>query len=337
MTESISESENPAIPSPTPTVPSPRTNQDWWPNQLNLSVSPPALAPADPMGEGFDYAEEFKTLDFDALAKDVDALMTQLAGLVARRLRPLRAALHPHDAGTPQARTASPTAAAAAGPARSASRRSTAGPTTSTSTRRAGCSGRSSRSTAGRSPGPTCIIFTGNRALETMGFKTFGFGGGREDIWAPAGGRLLGPGDHVARRRALQRRSRARQPARRRADGPHLRQPGGPERQPGPAGRRPGHPRDVRPHGHERRGDGRAHRRRPHVRQDPRRGPARQARRSRARGRHHRGAGPRLEEQLRQRQGRRHHQQRAGGRVDDEPHPSGTTTTSRTSSSTSGS
>ena len=61
------------------------------------------------------------------------------------------------------------------------------------------------------------------------------------------------------------------EPARRGADGPHLRQPRGAQRQPGPAGRRQGHPGDLRPHGDERRGDGRAHRRRPHVRQDPRR------------------------------------------------------------------
>ena len=83
-----------------------------------------------------------------------------------------------------------------------------------------------------------------------------------------ARGDLLGAGGHLARRRALQRRPRARRPARRRADGPDLRQPGGPQRQPGPARRRPGHPRDLPPHGDERRGDRRADRRRPHLRQD---------------------------------------------------------------------
>ena len=53
------------------------------------------------------------------------------------------------------------------------------------------------------------LVLTGNVALETMGFKTFGFGGGRVDTWEPEDGRLLGPGDRVARRRALQRRPRA--------------------------------------------------------------------------------------------------------------------------------
>ena len=132
------------------------------------------------------------------------------------------------------------------------------------------------------------------------------------------GGHLLGRRGGVARRQALRRRPRAREPARRRADGAHLREPGRAERQAGPARLRPGHPRDLRAHGHERRGDRRAHRRRPHLRQDPRRGRP-DAGGSGARGRPDRGAGPRLEEQLRQRQGRRHDHQRAGRRVDAEP------------------
>ena len=76
-----------------------------------------------------------------------------------------------------------------------------------------------------------------------------------------AGGHRLGHRAHLARRRALQRRPRARQPAGRRPDGPHLREPGGPQRQPERARRGQGHPRDVPPHGHERRGDRRPHRR----------------------------------------------------------------------------
>ena len=79
----------------------------------------------------------------------------------------------------------------------------------------------------------------------------------------------------MARRRALQRRARARRTARRGADGPDLRQSGRPERQPGPDRGGQGHPRNLRPHGDERRGDRRADRRRPHLRQDPRRRPIR--------------------------------------------------------------
>ena len=82
--------------------------------------------------------------------------------------------------------------------------------------------------------------------------------------------RQLGIREHVARRRALQRRPAAGESLRRRADGPHLREPGRAERQPRSGRRGAGHSRDVPPHGDERRGDGGAHRRRPHVRQDPR-------------------------------------------------------------------
>ena len=128
----------------------------------------------------------------------------------------------------------------------------------------------------------------------------------------------LGDRGHVARRRALQRRPRSRESARRRPDGPHLREPGRAERQPERACRSRGHPGDVPSHGDERRGDGCAHRRRAHVRQDPRRG-RRRARRPRARGGPAAGDGPRLEERLRQRQGRRRDHERPGRRLDAHP------------------
>ena len=76
MTESVSESENPAIPSPTSEVPRPRTNQDWWPEQLDLTVLRTHSPLSDPMDEGFDYAAEFATLDLEALRKDLLELMT---------------------------------------------------------------------------------------------------------------------------------------------------------------------------------------------------------------------------------------------------------------------
>ena len=79
------------------------------------------------------------------------------------------------------------------------------------------------------------MVLTGNVALESMGFKTFGFAGGREDVWEPDEDVYWGPETDLARRRALQRRPRARRAARRRADGTDLRQPGGPERQSRPA------------------------------------------------------------------------------------------------------
>ena len=130
------------------------SNRDWWPNQLNLQILHQHSALSNPMGEAFDYTKEFKSLDLDAVIKDLHALMTDsqdwwpadyghYGPLFIRMAWPARA------------RTASATGAAAPAPVNSASRRSIAGPTTQTSTRRAGCYGRSNRNTAGKSPGPT--------------------------------------------------------------------------------------------------------------------------------------------------------------------------------------
>ena len=76
MTESVSESENPRIPSPTPKPHRPQTNRDWWPNQPDLSVLRAHNPRSNPMGEDFDYAEEFQKLDVEALKRDLVALMT---------------------------------------------------------------------------------------------------------------------------------------------------------------------------------------------------------------------------------------------------------------------
>lgn len=66
-TDSVSESENPAIPSPTPKQTRPRTNRDWWPNQPDLSVLQQGAARTNPLGGDFDYAKHFPALDVDAL------------------------------------------------------------------------------------------------------------------------------------------------------------------------------------------------------------------------------------------------------------------------------
>ena len=71
------------------------SNRDWWPNRLKLDVLHQHSALSNPMGGAFDYAAAFESLDLDAVKKDIFELMTDLPGLVARRLRPLRAALHP--------------------------------------------------------------------------------------------------------------------------------------------------------------------------------------------------------------------------------------------------
>jgi len=72
----MSESENPVIPSPTPQEHPPLTNRDWWPSQVDLSVLHAHESPFNPMGEDFDYAEEFKALDVEALKRDIFEVMT---------------------------------------------------------------------------------------------------------------------------------------------------------------------------------------------------------------------------------------------------------------------
>jgi catalase-peroxidase len=75
-TRSTSESENPVIPSPTPKRTRPRTNRDWWPDQLDLSVLHQHSSLCDQMDADFDYAAEFATLDVEALKRDIFELMT---------------------------------------------------------------------------------------------------------------------------------------------------------------------------------------------------------------------------------------------------------------------
>ena len=148
-------------------------NRDWWPNQLNIRFSTSNSNLSDPMGEDFNYAKEFKTLDLDAVIKGPPCPDDRLAGVVAGGLRPLWAILHPHGmarAGTYRVGDGR----GGAGPVSNVSRRSTAGRTTAISTRRAGCSGRSSRSTADKISWADLMVLTGNVALGIDGLQ---------DVW----------------------------------------------------------------------------------------------------------------------------------------------------------
>ena len=138
------------------------------------------------------------------------------------------------------------------------------------------------------------LVFAGNCALESMGFKTFGFAFGREDIWEPEE-IFWGPEDTWLGDERYSGDRELASPLGAVQMGLIYVNPEGPERQARPARRGARHPRDVPPDGDERRGDRRAHRRRPHLRQDPRR---RRPRSTSAPSRRlpARAAGPRLEE-----------------------------------------
>jgi catalase-peroxidase len=77
QTRSVSESENPVIPAPKAKRSRPHKNSDWWPNQLDLSVLHHHSHLSNPMEEDFDYAEQFKSLDLDALKRDLVEVMTK--------------------------------------------------------------------------------------------------------------------------------------------------------------------------------------------------------------------------------------------------------------------
>jgi len=184
MTESVSESENPAIPSPTPETPHPRTNHDWWPNQLDLSVLHRHSPLSDPMGEGFDYAKELATLDLDALRGDLIELMSTSQDWWPAdygHYGPLFIRMSWHAAGT--YRITDGRGGGGRGAQRFAPLNSWPDNASLDKARRLLWP---IKQKYGRKISwADLLIFTGNVAMESMGFQTFGFGFGREDIWEP--------------------------------------------------------------------------------------------------------------------------------------------------------
>jgi catalase-peroxidase len=184
VTESTSESENPAIPSPTPKATRPRTNRDWWPNQLDLQVLHTHSNLSDPMGEDFDYAEEFKTLDLEALRQDLIELMTGSQPWWPAdygHYGPLFIRMSWHAAGT--YRIADGRGGGGKGAQRFAPLNSWPDNASLDKARRLLWP---IKQKYGRKISwADLLVYTGNVAMESMGFRTFGFGFGREDIWEP--------------------------------------------------------------------------------------------------------------------------------------------------------
>jgi len=184
VTESVSESENPAIPSPRPKAGRPHTNQDWWPNQLDLSVLHRHSALSNPLGEDFDYAEEFARLDVDALKRDVLAMMTASQDWWPAdygHYGPLFIRMSWHSAGT--YRIADGRGGGGSGAQRFAPLNSWPDNASLDKARR--LLWPIKQKYGQQLSWADLLVFTGNVAMESMGFETFGFGFGREDIWEP--------------------------------------------------------------------------------------------------------------------------------------------------------
>lgn len=159
-------------------------NQGWWPNQLNLKILSQNSALVDPMSDDFNYAKEFKSLDYDALVADVDALMTDSQEWWPAdygHYGPFFVRMTWHSAGTYRIQDGR-------GGARSGTQRFAplnSWPDNGNLDKARRLLWPIKQKYGRKISWADLMVLAGNRALETMGFKTFGFAGGREDVWEP--------------------------------------------------------------------------------------------------------------------------------------------------------
>jgi catalase-peroxidase len=165
--------------------PKPQTNETWWPNQLDVNVLHQHSPKSDPMGKEFNYAEEFKSLDLNAVVKDLHAVMTDSQEWWPAdfgHYGPLFIRMAWHSAGT--YRVGDGRGGAGSGEQRFAPLNSWPDNVNLDKARR--LLWPIKKKYGKKISWADLMILAGNVALESMGFKTFGFAGGREDVWEPS-------------------------------------------------------------------------------------------------------------------------------------------------------